>query len=216
MFANTGDMQTLGRLLAAVGLAALTGGTAAAQDTAPRDTGLILGTFAQAVTRTPPEVEELSLLVDLSARRLYVLDGERVIRRYPVAVGADDFPTPRGQFRVNRLIWNPSWRPPASAWARDRRPEPPGSPSNPMGRVKIFFQEPDFYIHGTGHASSLGRPASHGCIRMRNADAAEVGRLIMAYGQAHREDDWFQAMLEQSDSSREVSLRRVVPLRIRA
>jgi lipoprotein-anchoring transpeptidase ErfK/SrfK len=212
MFAAKTDMRLIQGLLAT----ALLAGAATAQDTAPRDTGLILGSFAQAVTRTPPAVEELALLVDLSARRLYVMDGERVIRRYPVSVGAADFPTPRGQFRVSRLIWNPSWRPPPSAWARDRTPEPPGSPSNPMGRVKIFFREPDFYIHGTGHASSLGRPASHGCIRMRNADAAEVGRILMAYGQAHREEDWFEAMLVQSDTSREVTLRRGVTLRIRA
>ena len=139
--------------------------------TAPRDTGLIIASVAQAVSRAPMEVEDLSLIVDLSDRKLFVMDGSRVVRQFPVSVGAADFPTPQGTFHISRLIWIPSWTPPPSAWARDHKPEAPGSPGNPMGRVKIFFQEPDYYIHGTLLPSSLGRPASHGCVRMRNADA---------------------------------------------
>jgi lipoprotein-anchoring transpeptidase ErfK/SrfK len=183
---------------------------------APRDTGLILSSVEQAVNAPLPEVESLSLLVDLSARTLFVMDGRRVVRRYPVAVGGDEFPTPRGEFGVRRMIWNPSWRPPPSGWARDHHYEPPGSPGNPMGRVKIFFQEPDFYIHGTGLASSLGRPASHGCIRMRNTDAAEVARMIMANGGARRDADWFRETLGNPTTSREVTLARRVPLVVRA
>jgi lipoprotein-anchoring transpeptidase ErfK/SrfK len=183
---------------------------------APRDTGLVVSSLEAAVTRPVPEIETLGITVDISARTLYVLDGRRVVRRYPVSVGGDGFPTPQGRFRVARLIWNPAWRPPPSAWARDRHPEPPGSPSNPMGRVKIFFQEPDYYIHGTGHAGSLGRPASHGCIRMRNIDAAEVARIIMEHGGATREDGWYLETLQNDSTSREVQLRAPVTLRVRA
>src|SRR5437868_13928442 len=34
------------------------------------------------------------------------------------------------------------------------------------------------YIHGTKHQDEMGTPASHGCIRMRNADASEVSGLV--------------------------------------
>jgi len=34
------------------------------------------------------------------------------------------------------------------------------------------------YIHGTKHEDKIGRPASHGCIRMRNADVIELFDLI--------------------------------------
>jgi lipoprotein-anchoring transpeptidase ErfK/SrfK len=188
----------------------------AAQRSAPRDSGLVVSSLEAAVTRPLPRIENLAVIVDLSARQLYVMDGRRVVRHYPVSVGGDGFPTPQGRFHVGRLIWNPTWRPPPSAWARDRHPEPAGSPGNPMGRVKIFFQEPDYYIHGTGHAGSLGRPASHGCIRMRNIDAAEVARILMEHGGAARDDAWYLETLDQASTSREVTLRTPVVLRVRA
>ena len=34
------------------------------------------------------------------------------------------------------------------------------------------------YIHGTNHEESIGEPASHGCIRMRNADLVELFELV--------------------------------------
>ena len=195
---------------------ALTAVSRGLAQTAPRDTGLIISSVAQAVSRAPMEVEDLSLIVDLSDRRLFVMDGSRVVRQFPVSVGAADFPTPQGTFHISRLIWNPSWTPPPSAWARDHKPEAPGSPGNPMGRVKIFFQEPDYYIHGTLLPSSLGRPASHGCVRMRNADAAELGRLLMEEGGATRDAAWFDSMVEDAGTSRPVTLPSPVQLRVRA
>lgn len=34
------------------------------------------------------------------------------------------------------------------------------------------------YIHGTNHEESIGKPASHGCIRMRNADLLALFELV--------------------------------------
>ena len=34
------------------------------------------------------------------------------------------------------------------------------------------------YIHGTKHENKIGTPASHGCIRMRNADVVELFELV--------------------------------------
>ncbi len=34
------------------------------------------------------------------------------------------------------------------------------------------------YIHGTNHEDELGQPASHGCVRMENADVAELFDLV--------------------------------------
>ena len=34
------------------------------------------------------------------------------------------------------------------------------------------------YIHGTKHEDKIGRPDSHGCIRMRNADVIELFDLV--------------------------------------
>jgi lipoprotein-anchoring transpeptidase ErfK/SrfK len=200
----------------ALGLLAAAPGVSEAQNTAPRDTGLIVSSIESAVSRPVRKLEKFAITVDLSDRQLYVMNGEAIVRRYPVAVGAADFPTPAGAFRIGHLIWNPSWRPPASGWARGKKPEGPGSPGNPMGRVKIFFREPDYYIHGTGLTGSLGGAASHGCIRMRNIDAAELARMIMEHGGSTRTQEWYQRTVAVADTSREVRLARTIPIRIRA
>lgn len=64
-----------------------------------------------------------------------------------------------------------------------------------MKTVKIFFSEPDYYIHGTGDTESLGTAASHGCLRMSPSDVAEVARLVMEHGGAEREESWFERVI---------------------
>ena len=73
---------------------------------------------------------------------------------------------------MNRIVWNPPWNPPDEAWAANEEPAAPGASDNPMKVVKIYFKEPDYYIHGTGSLSSLGGAVSHGCLRMAPSDAA--------------------------------------------
>src|ERR1700741_4470730 len=93
--------------------------------------------------------EDFYLSVDLSERTLYVMKGGEEVGSYPVAIGQRAHPTPTGRYRIRHLVWNPRWCPPDARWARGRRPRAPGDPRNPMGRVKLFFKEPDLYIHGT-------------------------------------------------------------------
>ena len=182
---------------------------------APRDTGLILSTPEAAIASPVQRYRDMSLLVDLSDRTLFVLSEGEVVRRFPVSVGAEGYGTPAGAYRISHMIWNPSWVPPNSAWARDHKPEPPGSPGNPMGRVKMFFREPDLYIHGTALPSSLGRARSHGCVRMRNTDAVELARMVMVNAGEPKTPEWFQETIEKADTSREVRLPRPMRVRIR-
>jgi lipoprotein-anchoring transpeptidase ErfK/SrfK len=157
-----------------------------------------------------------SITVDLSDRMLYVMQGDEVAREYRVAIGQSAHPTPTGAFNVRRLIWNPRWVPPDAAWARNRRPREPGDPRNPMGRVKIFFQAPDYYIHGTHEEDSLGQAESHGCIRMRNDDVIELARLVMENGGESRSAGWFQRVINYVRHTQDVRLSQPVPLRVRA
>lgn len=118
------------------------------------------------------------LVIDLNvpALRVTVGEGDTVLKTYPVAVGQVGHETPLGTYTISHAEWNPWWRPPASAWARDAKPTPPG-PDNPMGRVKLFFA-PLYYLHGTPDEESLGTPASHGCVRMLNDDVVELATLV--------------------------------------
>lgn len=131
-------------------------------------------------TRVDPP--NLRLEVSLSARQLKVIERGRVVRTYGVAVGRAKTPTPTGSFRTGRIVWNPSWIPPRAWWARNKRPQPPGAPENPMQGVKIYFRAPDYYIHGTNNPGSIGSAASHGCLRMTEGDAKALARRIQKAG----------------------------------
>jgi murein L,D-transpeptidase YcbB/YkuD len=120
----------------------------------------------------------LRVVVNVPAARLDLWQEGGLVRSYSVAVGTRTFPTPIGEFELSQITWNPWWIPPASDWARDEKAQPPGE-RNPMGRVKLQFGDL-YFMHGTADNSSIGRAASHGCIRMRNPDVLEFARFVLA------------------------------------
>lgn len=159
-----------------------------------------------ATTTAPAVARPLRLEVSVSGRTLRVIDGDEVVKSYTVAVGQSAHPTPRGSFAIRRVIWNPRWVPPKAGWARGKTPKEPGDPNNPMGRVKLFFSEPDYYIHGTENQASLGRAESHGCVRMANSDIVELAKLVMDRGGQPRPQSWFHRVLNVVRSTSEVRL----------
>lgn len=174
-------------------------------------------------TRPVVEVENvafedaaLRVLIDISERKLYVEEGGERIGSYSVAVGTKSHPTPKGSFTVRRMIWNPRWVPPDSEWAEGEKVREPGDPKNPMGRVKIFFREPAYYVHGTNAESSLGTAASHGCVRMSNSDVIEVAKLLIDHGGAPVSPGLIRQLINRVRQTREVRLTNPVPLRVQA
>jgi lipoprotein-anchoring transpeptidase ErfK/SrfK len=160
--------------------------------------------------------EAFHLVVDLSDRQLHVVEHGETTESYNVAVGKPEHPTPRGEFRISRIVWNPRWVPPDAAWARNKRARAPGDPRNPMGKVKIFFRQPDYYIHGTHQTDSLGQAESHGCVRMRNSEVTALARRVMENGGAPRSAGWFQRVINRVRSSQDVRLSDPVLVRVRA
>jgi len=174
---------------------------------------LALLTALQSAAPVPGDtVTTLSIVVNLPAFRLDLLDSGRVVARFPVAIGMPEYPTPTGSYLVGQVELNPSWIPPASRWATGRRPMPPG-PANPMGRAKLLFL-PQYYIHGTPDTASLGSAASHGCVRLRNDDVLEIARRIIAAGPPALADS---AVTLTGDpvTRRRVVLARAVPVEVR-
>lgn len=163
----------------------------------------------------PDEVAApISMRVDVSERMLYVTEGEDVVGSYRVAVGKPGHATPRGSYSVRRIIWNPRWVPPKAAWAKNKTAKGPGDPDNPMGRVKIFFKEPDYYLHGTNAVNSLGEAASHGCVRMRNEDIIELAQLLMDHGGAPVEPNLVRRLINRVKQTKEVRLTQPIRLRV--
>jgi lipoprotein-anchoring transpeptidase ErfK/SrfK len=151
--------------------------------------------------------------VSLSERKLYLKNGSNVVSVYSVGIGKEGYATPQGDYTVRRIVWNPPWNPPDAAWAADKEPQSPGSPDNPMKVVKIYFQEPDYYIHGTGSVGSLGGAVSHGCLRMAPSDAASLARSLMQFGGSSRDAAWFQ-QVASSNETQAVTLSTGVPMHV--
>lgn len=170
------------------------------------------GGAGDAAGSTPSET--LRIEVDLSDRELEVVERGRVVQTHPVTVGSAGHPTPTGSYAIDWIVWNPSWNPPDSEWARGRERVGPG-PNNPMGRVKMFFRDPAYYVHGTREVWDLGEAASHGCVRLSNADVMKVARVVMEHGGEARSPGWFKRVINSFRDRREVTLTRPVPVEIR-
>src|SRR5262245_30733536 len=70
--------------------------------------------------------------VDLDDRKLRLSLGDSAVESFTVAVGRYSMPTPRGTFRIRKIVWNPAWIPPDREWARDKVAQDPGAKNNPM------------------------------------------------------------------------------------
>ncbi|MFL5581617.1 MAG: L,D-transpeptidase [Gemmatimonadaceae bacterium] len=184
--------------------------SAAGDTVRPESAGALAAPARRSFAESPA-----TLRASLSTRQIDVIQDGQVVKTYRVAVGRDAHPTPRGSFRVRRIVWNPSWHPPDEKWARGKSPKGPGHPANPMKVVKIFFREPDYYIHGTGDVESLGSAASHGCLRMDPDEAAELAQMVMESGGSSFGWDAIRRWLRLG-STRAVTLKRPVTLEISA
>jgi lipoprotein-anchoring transpeptidase ErfK/SrfK len=113
---------------------------------------------------TSPARIDYAMRVDLSNREVQVLQGGRVVRRMRTAVGEHGTPTPTGTFAVTDKI---PFTNPASAYgccAIALTAHQPDIPSNWRGGDRVA-------MHATPQAQSIGRPVTHGCMRIPVADA---------------------------------------------
>jgi murein L,D-transpeptidase YcbB/YkuD len=156
------------------------------------------------------------LRVDLNipALKLVLYEGDQVLQSYPIAVGKPGYDTPTGRFAITHAEWNPWWYPPTHReWARNERPTPPG-PNNPMGRVKLFFL-PLYFIHGTPDGESIGTPASHGCVRMRNSDVVELSRMLHERAAPHVSSARIDQILARPGATQRVNFTREIEVVVR-
>jgi lipoprotein-anchoring transpeptidase ErfK/SrfK len=154
---------------------------------------------------------EFSIIIDTSDKQLRVIKGADTVKSYPISVGTAKYPTPIGSFRIYQIDFNPNWTPPEGDWAKNKKPEKPGSKKNPMGKARIVYQMP-YTIHGTKDLNSLGEAESHGSVRMANDQVLELARLIMSETGTIKPESWFQEVLADSTKMISVDLKRAVSL----
>lgn len=156
-----------------------------------------LTAFAAAFLVAATAGAQVYLDVTLRQKALMVRDrNNRTLASWEISPGLPNHPTPAGNFHIRKIVWNPAWVPPKAGWAKGKKPEAPNNPKNPMKVVKIFFKEPDLYIHGTADEEALGYPASHGCIRMAPGDAYALAKTLMQNGGVPKNDAWYQNTIE--------------------
>ncbi len=153
--------------------------------------------FRRGVINYPTRQFPGTIIIDTSARHLFViLEGGMAIR-FGVAVGKDGFRW-AGAADVGRKVMWPKWTPPQEMI--ERKPElakwktgMPGGPENPLGaRAMYLFRDGRdtlYRIHGTNDPKSIGTRSSSGCIRMFNQDVVElyrrtpVGARVLVYSE---------------------------------
>ena len=136
----------------------------------------------------------LQVVVDAKANKLYVKKGLKLLWQADVSVGrggllADkksgqkwQFVTPRGEFKIIGKGVNPKWRKPDWAFVEAGEPVPP--PEDPSRYVEgelgafVLNLGDGYLIHGTKNEEMLGRPASHGCVRVGAADLEHLYKTI--------------------------------------
>jgi L,D-transpeptidase ErfK/SrfK len=122
-----------------------------------------------------PDAPRKGIVINLAAMRLFQFKGNSeslAVLTYPVGVGTEERPSPRGLMRVERKVSRPTWHVPATI-ARDhlkkgdRLPAAvlPG-PENPLGEYALYLSAPSYLIHGTNKPASIGLRATNGCIRL--------------------------------------------------
>jgi L,D-transpeptidase ErfK/SrfK len=114
---------------------------------------------------------ERRILVSLPDRKLALVEDDRVIRVYPIAVGAPSSPSPTGAYTIAQRVTLPTWYGPHHTVIG------PGK-ANPVGTRWLGLSLKGYGIHGTNSPASIGHNASHGCIRMRNRDVEELFDLV--------------------------------------
>jgi lipoprotein-anchoring transpeptidase ErfK/SrfK len=131
---------------------------------------------AQSTEPNPAAVRKIHhqrrVLVSIPHRKLALIEDGAVKKVYPVAVGAAESPSPTGIFQIKIRLEKPTYFHPGKVI-------PPG-PDNPLGTRWIGLTAKGYGIHGTNVETSIGKAASHGCIRMHRHDLEQLFALLKA------------------------------------
>ncbi len=128
------------------------------------------------VVQIQPETQPLRLEISLSKRQVTLYQADVKVKTYPIAVGRPGWETPTGTFQVMQKVRNPIWVHPFTGEKVAGK-----DPENPLGGYWLGFWTDGknaIGFHGTPTPLSVGKAASHGCVRMYVKDIAELFEQI--------------------------------------
>jgi len=111
------------------------------------------------------------ILVYRNRKIMEVYANDTLVKRYKIAVGKKQTPTPTGEYKVVVKVANPGWYPKG-------KPPVEAGKNNPLGTRWMGLDIKGFGIHGTNTPASIGKSASHGCIRMHIKDVEELFQQV--------------------------------------
>jgi len=119
--------------------------------------------------------------VDKGASEVRAYDkAGHLLASYPGTIGSDTFPSPSGTMEVRTVAPAPTYYfdPSGREWGPDKRLTIAAGPNNPVGSTWIDLTKEGYGIHGSPDPRLIGKTASHGCVRLTNWDAAELGSAV--------------------------------------
>ena len=153
--------------------------------------------IAAAPTPPPPPVITLVAKVDLTSQRVTVIEHGKPKFTWSISSGARGYNTPTGNFQ-------PGWM--AKLWFSKQYD------NAPMPHA-VFFKD-GAAMHATQAVGSLGRPASHGCVRLAPANAATFYGLVSRHGLKHTRIQVFGTPRHAPDAIASRAPPRMSPQRI--
>jgi lipoprotein-anchoring transpeptidase ErfK/SrfK len=109
-------------------------------------------------------------------------DLDRVVFYAPVTTGSEHDPLPVGEWQVTGIQFSPKFHyNPDLFWDADpshSKATLADGPNSPVGVVWIDISKEHYGLHGTPEPSTIGKTASHGCVRLTNWDATKLAGLV--------------------------------------
>ena len=129
-----------------------------------------------------PAFKTRKIFVDTPERLLEVFDNDQLVCVFPITPGSTALPAPVGTWKIVGAATWPWFRYDEGMLNYGVRTEtyfnlPPG-PNNLVGVVWYGLDRPGIGLHGTNNPETIGRAASHGCVRLANWDAIRLKDFI--------------------------------------
>lgn len=127
-----------------------------------------------------------SIVIDKRERSLRALDAAgQLLAFYPASIGSPEAPAPSGDYTVRAVAFDPTYhydpaRLPTFGKTNHGALTIAAGPNNPVGAVWIALSLDTYGIHGAPEAQQVSKTQSHGCVRLTNWDASELGRAVRA------------------------------------
>lgn len=130
-----------------------------------------------------PQEEQFALFVSVADKILEVKQNGKLVGSYPITPGSKSLPAPVGEWFIKGFVWMPTFRWDEAMLQHDERSGnsvmlPPG-PNNPVGILWMELNHKGSGIHGTEVPETIGRTTSHGCIRLSNWNALDLGQKVL-------------------------------------